>query len=185
MPFIQAFQRLVERESLIQIRVIRVGQIQFPEFLCHSIEGNLNPAVAFAVHLGITVSEYPNQPALHRLQVAQTGPRSISLKECFLCQLFGIRPGAGPPIGNSVKEPVVLSHPSIESLIADLHCRCGSPEPFSRLSRKREPIYFIFSVVKMEISICNRMLLKRQGMSGLCDRCAIHPPFPDSHSGPE
>ena len=81
---------MVEREGLIQIRAIRVEPIQFPEFVCQFIERSLNPVVAFAIHLGITVSEYPNQPTLHGLYIAQTGPRPIRLKECFLRKLFGI-----------------------------------------------------------------------------------------------
>ncbi|MGA8531440.1 MAG: hypothetical protein WB622_17105 [Acidobacteriaceae bacterium] len=123
MPFIQAFQTLVEREGLIQIGTIRVKLTQFPEFLCHFIKRDLNPVVAFAIHLGIAVSEYANQPTLHRLYIAQTGARSIRLKKCFLRQLFRIRPGAGPPIGNPVEESMVLPYPTIEDLIADLHCR--------------------------------------------------------------
>lgn len=74
----------MEREGLIQIRAIRVKPIQFPEFLYHFIEGNLSPVVAFTIQLGITVSEYPNQPTLHRLYIAQTRSRSIGLKKCFL-----------------------------------------------------------------------------------------------------
>jgi hypothetical protein len=142
MSFIQGVERLVERERSIQIRAIRVEPIQLPEFLDHSIKGNLKPVVAFAVHLGIAVPEYSNQPTLHRLYIAQTRPRSIGLKECFLGQLFGIRPGAGPPIGNPVEESLVLSYPSIESLIADLHCRCCSPETLLQLKSQSKADLF-------------------------------------------
>ena len=54
------------------------------QFSCMLYKGNLNPTVAFAIQLGVTVSEHPNQPTLHRLYIAQPRARSIGLKKCFL-----------------------------------------------------------------------------------------------------
>jgi hypothetical protein len=42
-------------------------------FLHHFIERNLDPRVAFPIHLGITVAEDADQPTLHRLDLSETG----------------------------------------------------------------------------------------------------------------
>jgi hypothetical protein len=84
MPLIQAVQRLMKGGGLTHIRSIGAGLIEVSECIHHLVERNLHLTVSLAARLRVAMSEYPNQPTLHRLYIAQTGPRPIGLEERFL-----------------------------------------------------------------------------------------------------
>jgi hypothetical protein len=76
--------------------------------------------VPFAIHLTVTVSQNPHQPALGRSDVAKAGPGTIGLIERLLGQLLRIGARASPPVSDSEQEAMILPNPFIEGLVTDL-----------------------------------------------------------------
>jgi hypothetical protein len=57
----------------VWISAVRSEIYRFAGLLHHFIERDLDPRVAFPVHLGITVAEDADKPTLHRLDLSETG----------------------------------------------------------------------------------------------------------------
>jgi hypothetical protein len=57
----------------VWISAVRSEIYRFAGLLHHFIERNLDPRVAFQVHLGITVAVEADKPTIHRLDLSETG----------------------------------------------------------------------------------------------------------------
>jgi hypothetical protein len=107
---------LAKRQKIVWIRAVRSEIYCFAGFLHHFIERDPDPRVAFPEHLGITVTEDADKPTLYRLDLSETGTWSVSLEESFLREFLGIRPRAGPPVGDAKEKPLVLPDPIIKKV---------------------------------------------------------------------